>query len=65
MTLEQYNTLLAAAPLIESVLAEKNEKTVRPNYDGEVAGAETTEEGTKESEAAPDEKNAKEDDGDD
>ena len=35
--MEQYNALLAAAPLIESVLAERNEPTVRPNYDGEMA----------------------------
>ena len=35
--MEQYNALLAAAPLIESVLTERNESTVRPNYDGEMA----------------------------
>lgn len=42
--MEQYNALLAAAPLIESVLTERNESTVRPNYDGEMAKPATAEE---------------------
>ncbi|ORY15945.1 transcriptional Coactivator p15-domain-containing protein [Clohesyomyces aquaticus] len=32
LSIEQYNTLLAAAPLIESLLVEKGERTVRPDY---------------------------------
>jgi hypothetical protein len=32
LSIEQYNTLLAAAPLIEALLAKKGEKTVRPDY---------------------------------
>jgi hypothetical protein len=31
--MEQYNALLAAAPLIESVLREKGEEAVRPDYE--------------------------------
>jgi hypothetical protein len=37
LPIDQYNALLAAAPLLETVLAEREEKTVRPKYDGEVA----------------------------
>jgi hypothetical protein len=33
LTLEQYNNLLAAAPLLEQVLREKGEEVVRPDYD--------------------------------
>ncbi|KAJ4303264.1 hypothetical protein N0V90_002157 [Kalmusia sp. IMI 367209] len=34
LSIEQYNALLAALPLLESVLIEREDKTVRPNYDG-------------------------------
>jgi hypothetical protein len=37
LPIDQYNALLAAAPLLETVLAEREEKTVRPKYDGEGA----------------------------
>lgn len=33
MTVDQYNNLMAAAPLLEQVLKDKNETVVRPNYD--------------------------------
>jgi hypothetical protein len=33
LTIEQYNVLLAAAPLLESELAKKNIQVVRPDYD--------------------------------
>ena len=33
MTLEQYNNLLAAAPLLEQVLKERGEEVVRPDYE--------------------------------
>ncbi|KAL1597138.1 hypothetical protein SLS60_008720 [Paraconiothyrium brasiliense] len=36
LSIDQYNAFLAAAPLLESVLTEKEEKVARPNYDGEV-----------------------------
>jgi hypothetical protein len=36
MTVEQYNILLAAAPLLESALAKKNVQTVRPDYDADL-----------------------------
>ena len=56
--MEQYNALLAAAPLIESVLTERTESTVRPIYDGEMAKpakAEEEEEKGKEEEEEDDE----------
>lgn len=38
--MEQYNALLAAAPLLESVLVgEKKEDVVRPDYDAQPAVA--------------------------
>ncbi|KAF9733417.1 hypothetical protein PMIN02_008851 [Paraphaeosphaeria minitans] len=37
LPVDQYNALLAAAPLLETVLAEREEKTLRPQYEGEVA----------------------------
>ncbi|KAK7183296.1 transcriptional coactivator p15 family protein [Paraphaeosphaeria sporulosa] len=37
LPIDQYNALLAAAPLLEAVLAEREEKIARPKYDGEVA----------------------------
>lgn len=46
LSIDQYNALLTSAPLLESVLTEREEKTVRPKYDGEVAQpAEADEEG--------------------
>jgi uridine kinase len=33
LTMEQYNNLLAAAPLLEEVLKGKGEEVVRPDYD--------------------------------
>ncbi|KAH7118734.1 transcriptional Coactivator p15-domain-containing protein [Dendryphion nanum] len=35
LSLNQYNTLVASLPLIESSLAKRGEKTVRPEYTGE------------------------------
>jgi hypothetical protein len=34
---DQYNTLLAAAPLIESALAKKDIQVVRPDYDADLS----------------------------
>ncbi|KAF2201302.1 PC4-domain-containing protein [Delitschia confertaspora ATCC 74209] len=34
LTLDQYNALLAAVPLIDAVLSEKGEKVTRPDYSG-------------------------------
>ncbi|KAF1979829.1 PC4-domain-containing protein [Bimuria novae-zelandiae CBS 107.79] len=51
LTMEQYNTLLAAVPLIESVLTQRNEKTVRPNYDGEIAQPAKAEESAQDQDA--------------
>lgn len=39
LPIDQYNALLAAAPLLETVLAGKEEKVVRPNYGGEAVDA--------------------------
>ncbi|KAH7378274.1 transcriptional Coactivator p15-domain-containing protein [Pyrenochaeta sp. MPI-SDFR-AT-0127] len=38
LTIDQYNTLLAAAPLIESALAQKDIPVVRPDYDAALSG---------------------------
>lgn len=40
LSVENYNTLLAAAPLIESVLGKKDVRVVRPEYEGAGEGAE-------------------------
>lgn len=42
LTVDQYNTLLAAAPLLESVLAKKDIEVVRPVYDAESGAKEET-----------------------
>jgi len=39
LSIDQYNALLAAAPLLESVLEKREQKTVRPEYDGPRAEA--------------------------
>lgn len=39
MTLDQYNALLTAAPLLESVLAKENLEVARPNYDSPPSAA--------------------------
>ncbi|RAR01457.1 PC4-like protein [Stemphylium lycopersici] len=43
LTIDQYNTLLAAAPLIETALAKKDIKVVRPDYDASVSAKSETE----------------------
>lgn len=43
LSIEQYNALLAAAPLLESVLNKKDVHVARPNYDADP----NTTEGTK------------------
>ncbi|KAJ4346612.1 uncharacterized protein N0V89_010543 [Didymosphaeria variabile] len=50
LPIDQYNAFLAAAPLLESVLTEKEEKVVRPNYDGEAPQPAEAEEGGDEQE---------------
>ncbi|KAF2001350.1 PC4-domain-containing protein [Amniculicola lignicola CBS 123094] len=49
LTVEQYNALLAAAPLLESVLAKKGETTTRPEYGGKTLAA--TDDGDEDEEA--------------
>lgn len=39
LPLEQYNALLASAPLIESVLVNSKEEVVRPDYGGGATAA--------------------------
>ncbi|KAH8696967.1 transcriptional Coactivator p15-domain-containing protein [Phaeosphaeriaceae sp. PMI808] len=39
LTIDQYNMLLAAAPLIEAELTKKNVQVVRPEYDADVSAA--------------------------
>ena len=36
LTIDQYNALLASAPLIESALAKKDIQVVRPDYEGDL-----------------------------
>lgn len=48
LSIEQYNALLAAAPLLESVLVEREEKVVRPEYDSEPAAPVKKDEGGEE-----------------
>ncbi|KAF2273894.1 uncharacterized protein EI97DRAFT_382525 [Westerdykella ornata] len=40
LTLEQYNALMSAVPLIESVLTKKGDKVIRPNFDGDASPVE-------------------------
>ena len=42
--MEQYNTLLAAAPLLESVLSKKEIQVARPDYQAELNTTEPVEE---------------------
>jgi hypothetical protein len=42
LNLDQYNTLVAAMPLIEAALAEKKATAVRPDYDAAPAAATTS-----------------------
>ncbi|KAF2263952.1 PC4-domain-containing protein [Lojkania enalia] len=51
LSMDQYNTLIAAAPLIESVLTKKGEEAARPEYDGQTA--EVAEQNRDEEEADP------------
>ncbi|KAF1836397.1 PC4-domain-containing protein [Decorospora gaudefroyi] len=56
LTVDQYNTLLAAAPLIESALAQKNIQVVRPDYEADLnAKPEAPKESGKEQEDDQDE----------
>ncbi|KAF2445957.1 PC4-domain-containing protein [Karstenula rhodostoma CBS 690.94] len=64
LPIDQYNALLAAAPLLETVLAEREEKTVRPKYDGEGAKPVEAKEGDKEQDAGVKAKNEDEEDED-
>jgi len=34
LPIDQYNALLASAPLIETILRKMKQEVVRPNYDG-------------------------------
>ncbi|KAJ4374951.1 hypothetical protein N0V83_002030 [Neocucurbitaria cava] len=43
LTVDQYNALLAAAPLLESVLAKKDIEVVRPDYDADLSAKRETE----------------------
>ncbi|KAF2124117.1 PC4-domain-containing protein [Dothidotthia symphoricarpi CBS 119687] len=44
LSIENYNALLAAAPLIESVLAKKGVEVVRPEYEGAEKSVQTNKE---------------------
>ncbi|KAL1609480.1 hypothetical protein SLS59_000985 [Nothophoma quercina] len=51
LSIEQYNALLAAAPLLESILTQKNIQVARPDYEADLNAAETIDE--KEEEQQP------------
>lgn len=44
LSLDQYNALLTAAPLLESVLSKKDVRVVRPDYDADPTAGEPDEE---------------------
>lgn len=43
--MDQYNAFVTALPLIESVLIEKNEKAIRPEYEDDTLPSGATEAG--------------------
>lgn len=51
--MDQYNALLVAAPLLESVLTQRGEQVVRPDYDSEPASAVVSKEEGTEEEGSP------------
>lgn len=52
LSLDQYNALLTAAPLLESVLSKKDAQIARSDYDSEPTAAEPGDEKEKRLEAA-------------
>ena len=64
LTIDQYNTLLAAAPLIEATLNKKGIQVARPDYDAEPSAKSDNAGETKEEEAKDDEASTKEEDDD-
>ncbi|XP_014556517.1 hypothetical protein COCVIDRAFT_26735 [Bipolaris victoriae FI3] len=62
LSIDQYNALLAAAPLIESALAKKDIKVIRPDYDGDAGAKPETKEDSKEEEEVAEGETNKEDD---
>ncbi|KAH6864838.1 transcriptional Coactivator p15-domain-containing protein [Alternaria rosae] len=60
LTIDQYNALLASAPLIESVLAKKDLQVVRPDYEADLsAKIEDTKEGDEEEAEEDEDESAK------
>ncbi|EUC49642.1 hypothetical protein COCMIDRAFT_84208 [Bipolaris oryzae ATCC 44560] len=64
LSIDQYNALLAAAPLIESALAKKDIKVTRPDYDGDASTKSEAKDNRKEEEQGVDGEANKEDDED-
>lgn len=65
LSIDQYNAILAAAPLIESALAKKDIKVIRPDYDGDASAKPETKEDSKEEEEVAEGETNKEDDDED
>ncbi|EMD97366.1 hypothetical protein COCC4DRAFT_170549 [Bipolaris maydis ATCC 48331] len=65
LSIDQYNALLAAAPLIESALAKKDIKVIRPDYDGDASAKSATKESGKGEEQGAEGETNKDDDNDD
>jgi hypothetical protein len=42
LTIDQYNTFVAALPLIEAALAERKVQVVRPNFDANLTASTTS-----------------------
>ncbi|KAI4611773.1 hypothetical protein J4E83_008024 [Alternaria metachromatica] len=60
LTIDQYNALLASAPLIESALAKKDIQVVRPDYEADLsAKAEDKKEGDEEEAEEDEDESAK------
>lgn len=60
LTIDQYNALLASAPLIESALAKKDLQVVRPDYEADLsAKIEDTKEGDEEEAEEDEDESAK------
>jgi len=56
LSIEQYNALLAAAPLLESVMSKRDVQVTRPDYDTDPNTAEAAQGGTEEQYPADEDK---------
>ncbi|KAF2647242.1 hypothetical protein K491DRAFT_723609 [Lophiostoma macrostomum CBS 122681] len=64
LNIEQYNALVAALPLLESILTKKGETSVRPDYDGEAPASAEADDDVDEDDEEDAKPSAKDDDDD-